>query len=323
MAGDRRHVVIAGAGTDRLDRALSAALPDISRSRLKALIQAGHVWHGDRRIGDPGARVKPGQSFDIIVPEPVSLSVEPQDIDLPILFEDEAVLVVDKPAGLVVHPGAGQPDGTLVNALLFHCGDRLSGIGGVLRPGIVHRLDKDTSGLMVVAKTDEAHMALSRQFADRSLSRAYHALVQGIPRPAEGELSWPIGRDPGDRKRMAALARGGKPALTRYRRLQCFGDAAALLDCTLATGRTHQIRVHLARLGHPVIGDPVYGRPVRRRDAAGAVMRDFPRQALHARQLRFRHPRTGEPVTFDSDLPADMARLRGDLARSENPCSGR
>lgn len=323
LTGDHRRVVIAGGGPDRLDRALATALPDLSRSRLKGLIQAGRVSSAGKTIEDPGSRVKPGQSFDIILPDPVPLAVEAQNIEIPILFEDDSVLVVDKPAGLVVHPGAGQPDGTLVNALLFHCGHRLSGVGGVLRPGIVHRLDKDTSGLMVVAKTDEAHVALSRQFADRNLGRTYSTVVQGVPRPAEGELSWPIGRDPGERKRMAALNRGGKAALTRYRRLRCFGDAAALLDCTLATGRTHQIRVHLARLGHPVVGDPLYGRAVRRRDDSGAVMRDFPRQALHARHLRFQHPRTGEAMAFDSDLPADMTRLIADLDRFENPCSGR
>lgn len=320
-AGERRHIVIAGEGTQRLDRALAAALPDISRSRFKALIRAGCVFHGDETIDDPDARVKPGQDFDIIIPFPEDVDVEPQNIALPILFEDDSLLVVDKPAGLVVHPGAGQPAGTLVNALLFHCGDRLSGIGGRVRPGIVHRLDKDTSGLMVVAKTDEAHRALSGQFADRSLSRDYWAVVAGVPRSGTGTMTWPIGRDPRDRKRMAALRQGGKPALTSYRRLQAFGDAAALLLCTLGTGRTHQIRVHVAALGHPVVGDPLYGRTVRRSDEAGAVMRAMTRQALHARHLRFVHPKTGETMAFESALPEDISRLIAGLERLENPCS--
>lgn len=308
--------------TDRLDRALANVRADLSRTRLKALIQGGYVSTAGQTVRDPGLRVKPGQGFDIIIPYSVPLNAEAQAIDFAILFEDDALLVLDKPAGLVVHPGAGQPDGTLVNGLLFHCGSRLSGIGGVSRPGIVHRLDKDTSGLMVVAKTDDAHVGLSAQFADRSLSRTYWAVVRGVPRRTEGELSGAIGRDPSDRKRMAVVRQGGKPALTRYRRVRQFGEAASLLECRLGTGRTHQIRVHLSALGHPVVGDPVYGHQMRRSDAACPSMRGFPRQALHAKRLQFRHPRTGAVLQFDSVLPEDMEDLVADLARLEKPCSG-
>ena len=315
------HVALSGAEGERLDRALAASLPDLSRTRLKALILSGCVSSAGRTIGDPGHRVKPEQSFDIIVPHALPISVEPQAMDLQVVFEDSDILVVDKPAGLVVHPGAGQPDGTLVNALLSHCGDRLSGIGGMLRPGIVHRLDKDTSGLMVVAKSDAAHQGLSAQFADRSLSRTYWAVVRGVPKNAKGTLDWPIGRDSRDRKRMATVRHGGKPALTHYCRLRSFGGAAALLECRLGTGRTHQIRVHLAALAHPVVGDPLYGRPVRYSDAASVLIRQFPRQALHAKHLKLRHPLTDEVMDFDSDLPEDIAGLVTELAKLEKPCS--
>jgi 23S rRNA pseudouridine1911/1915/1917 synthase len=235
-------------------------------------------------------------------------------MDLPILFEDADLIVLDKPAGLVVHPAPGSPDRTLVNALLAHCGDSLSGIGGERRPGIVHRLDKDTSGVMVVAKTEGALAALSAAFAARDLDRAYLALCWGLPAMAEGRFEGPIGRDPRDRKRMAVVARGGKPALTHWRVLRGFGTGAALLECRLATGRTHQIRVHLSAAGHPVVGDPLY---LRRRPAAARALPepvasrllDFPRQALHAARLGFRHPRTGQSLSFATDPPADMADL--------------
>ena len=317
----RHHVALSGARGERLDRALAAALPELSRTRLKALILSGCVSSAGRTIGDPGHRVKPEQSFDIIVPQALPISVEPQAMDLHVVFEDSDILVIDKPAGLVVHPGAGQPNGTLVNALLYHCGDRLSGIGGALRPGIVHRLDKDTSGLMVVAKSDAAHQGLCTQFADRSLSRTYWAIVRGAPKIAKGTLDWPIGRDSGDRKRMATVRHGGKPALTFYNRLRGFGRSAALLECRIGTGRTHQIRVHLAALGHPIVGDPLYGRQVRYSDAASAALRQFQRQALHAKHLKLRHPLTDEVMSFESDVPEDIAGLITELARLEKPCS--
>ncbi|NNG02821.1 MAG: RluA family pseudouridine synthase [Inquilinus sp.] len=313
-----RHRVAAGLAQsgERLDRLLAAALPEVSRSRVQALIAAGHVSSGGRTIGDASARVKPGQTFDIIIPEPAPAEPLAQAIDLAIVYEDDDLLVVDKPAGLVVHPAPGNPDKTLVNALLAHCAGRLSGIGGVQRPGIVHRLDKDTSGLMVVAKTDIAHAGLSAQFADRTLSRTYLAVVDGVPAKAAGEIDAPIGRSPRNRKKMAVVRRGGKPALTRYRVVRRLGgerrSAASLVECTLATGRTHQIRVHLASIGHPVIGDPLYRG--RRADLPeDHPSRRFPRQALHAAALRFVHPRDGEPRRFASDLPADMTVLIEEL----------
>ena len=308
--GAWHHVAIGPCGgDDRLDKALARALPSLSRSRVRALIEAGHVSCDGQTVDDPSRRVKPGQSFDILVPYAKPAEPEPQAIDLVVLHEDPAVLVVDKPAGMVVHPAAGNRDGTLVNALLAHCGARLSGIGGVIRPGIVHRLDKDTSGLMVVAKTDAAHAALAAQFADRTLSRTYLAVVRGAPSRAVDEIDLPIGRDPRNRKRMAVVHRGGKPAITRYRVVRRFGPSgkppvAGLLECTLGTGRTHQIRVHLAAIGHPILGDALYGG--RRR---GDALPDAGRQALHAAKLRFVHPTTGETVAFSRDLPYDIKRL--------------
>lgn len=317
-----RHVTIGPEdAAGRLDKALTGVLGDLSRSRLRMLIEAGYVSSGGRTIDDPSARVKPGQSFDIIIPDPEPAAPEPQPLPLVIVYEDEDVLVVDKPPGLVVHPAAGNRDHTLVNALLAHCAGRLSGIGGVMRPGIVHRLDKDTSGLMVVAKTDAAHAALAAQFADRSLSRTYLAVVRGVPQPPEGVIEAPIGRSPVDRKKMAVVGRGGKSALTRYRTLRRFGAAAgvasgagaaaALVECTLATGRTHQIRVHLASIGHPVLGDPLYGGAAGR--GGGAAGRPglppFPRQALHAAALRFFHPRTRQEIRLEAEVPHDMKGL--------------
>jgi 23S rRNA pseudouridine1911/1915/1917 synthase len=236
-------------------------------------------------------------------------------MNLDILYEDEVLIVVNKPAGLVVHPAAGNPDRTLVNALIAHCGDSLRGIGGVRRPGIVHRLDKDTSGIMVVAKTETAQASLSAQFAERSIGRVYRAVVWGLPSPAEGEIVGNIGRSPHNRKKMAVVARGGKPAMTRYKVVRGLArGGAALVDCTLLTGRTHQIRVHMTHAGHPLIGDPIYGRGSRQRLAAlpghaRQAVAAFPRQALHAGSLSFNHPITQERLTFTSNLPRDIRDL--------------
>lgn len=304
----------------RLDKLLADSLPDLSRTRLKALIQEGRVTFGGCSCGqgvaitDPDYRVQEFQSFRVAVPLPVPLDLEAQAMDLAIVYEDEDLIVLDKPAGLVVHPAAGNPDRTLVNALLAHCGDSLKGIGGVGRPGIVHRLDKDTSGLMVVAKTDRAHQGLAAQFAVHSLERVYHAVVWGVPRPAQGEISGNIGRSPVNRKKMAVVPRGGKPSLTRYKVLKAFGTAAALVECRLATGRTHQIRVHMASIGHPVIGDPLYGGGTRQRlralpPAVGKVVTEFKRQALHALVIGFEHPGTRKRVHFEGHIAPDIKDL--------------
>lgn len=298
----------------RLDKWLADLAPELSRSRVKALIEAGHVTVDGVTIEDPSARVKPGQSATIEVPEAAAAHPEPQPIPLNVVYEDDHLIVVDKPAGLVVHPAPGSPDGTLVNGLLHHCGAQLSGIGGVRRPGIVHRIDKETSGLMVVAKSDVAHQGLSTQFADKSVERAYRAVVWGMPRPASGEVEGNIGRSPANRQKMAVVKRGGKWALTRYKLLRTFlGGAASLVECRLATGRTHQIRVHMSHVGHTLIGDPVYGSNRNRRRGIPEPLRvplaAFPRQALHAYLLGFTHPVTGQALRFESPLPDDMRRL--------------
>lgn len=315
----------AEAAGSRLDKLLAETLAGMSRTRLKQLLESGLVSSGARTITDASYRVKPGQTFDVFVPAPEPAQPEPEPIALTIVYEDEAVLVLDKAAGMVVHPAAGNPRGTLVNALLAHCGDSLSGIGGIRRPGIVHRLDKDTSGLMVVAKSDAAHAGLAAQFADRTLSRTYQAVVWGVPSPACGEMTGNIGRSPTDRKKMAVLSKGGKSATTRYRVLRTFSGVAALVECSLLTGRTHQIRVHMADRGHPLIGDPVYGRG-RRSGNAGAKLKALPepvrdrlvafdRQALHAVAIRFKHPTTQEFMEFSSDLPLDIQSLIDTLER--------
>ncbi|MBV9786045.1 MAG: RluA family pseudouridine synthase [Acidisphaera sp.] len=311
--------VIAPAEADgeRVDRFLAAAIGTLSRSRVKALIEAGRARRDQEVLTEPSESVRPGRCYSLAVPAPVAALPQAQPIPLAILYEDAELIVLDKPPGLVVHPAPGNPDGTLVNALLAHCGDTLPGIGGERRPGIVHRLDKDTSGVMVVAKTERALAALSAAFAARDLDRAYLALCWGVPSPARGDIAAPIGRDPRDRKRMAVVARG-KPALTRYRTLRQWQLAAAWLECRLASGRTHQIRVHLAHAGHPLVGDPVY---LRRTPAKAAglpeplrrALLDFPRQALHATRLGFAHPATGEPLSFESPPPADMTALLGML----------
>lgn len=314
--------VVAGAEAagERADRFLAAAIPGIypgttlSRSRVKTLIEAGHVRRDDVPLGDPAEKVRAGARYTLSLPPPVPATPQPQAIPLQILFEDAELIVLDKPPDLVVHPAPGNPDRTLVNALLAHCGTELPGIGGERRPGIVHRLDKDTSGLMVVAKTEQALSALSAAFAARDLERAYLALAWGVPSPAAGVIEGAIGRDPRERKRMAVRQAGGKAALTRYRVLRNWGTAVAYLECQLATGRTHQIRVHLAHLAHPIVGDPVYLRriPAVARNLPEPLRRellDFPRQALHAARLGFRHPRTGALLHFETAPPADMQRL--------------
>jgi 23S rRNA pseudouridine1911/1915/1917 synthase len=304
----------------RLDRVLALHLPALSRTRLKRLIEGGQVEHDGTVARDPSLRVQPGQNFVVFVPVAEDATPAAQPIALDIRFEDAHLIVIDKPAGLVVHPAPGNPDGTLVNALIAHCGPSLAGIGGVRRPGIVHRLDKDTSGLMVVAKTEAAHQALSRDFASRRIDRAYAAFVWGAPMPAAGEIIGNIGRSPVNRKKMAVVGEGkGRPALTRYRIERAFKIKAALLECRLATGRTHQIRVHLAHHGHPLIGDPIYGsragRAIARSSEVGARIAAFSRQALHARRLGFIHPVSAAWLEFDSSLPGDLHGLLSDLER--------
>jgi len=266
-------------------------------------------------IMEPSYRVKPGQALATAVPEPIPCVPLGQAIPLDILYEDSEIIVIDKPAGLVVHPAPGNPDLTLVNALIAHCGYSLSGIGGVRRPGIVHRLDKDTSGILVAAKTDRAHHALSGQFEKRTAERAYLAVVWGVPTPASGRIEGNIGRDPRNRKKMTVVHGGkGKPAATAYRRLKRFGAVASLVECRLETGRTHQVRVHMTHAGHPLIGDPLYGRMTRARikglpETVVVALRSFPRQALHARLLAFDHPTTQERLRFESEMPNDMKEL--------------
>lgn len=301
----------------RLDAFLASGSEGLSRTRLKQLIQDGHITGPDGPCLDPSTKVRAGQAFSVTVPASEDAVPVAQQIDLTIVYEDEDVIVIEKPAGMVVHPAAGNPDGTLVNALLAHCGDSLSGIGGVKRPGIVHRIDKETSGLMVVAKNDIAHQSLSRQFAEHSLDRAYGALVWGVPNPGSGRIDLPIGRSPKDRKKMAVRASGGKSAVTHYRTERIFAGTVSLIECRLETGRTHQIRVHLSHTGHPLLGDPVYSRAQRRVKRAPVEMplavHGFSRQALHAKLIGFEHPRTLERVQFFSEYPKDINDLIGVL----------
>jgi 23S rRNA pseudouridine1911/1915/1917 synthase len=292
----------------RLDRALADAVPSLSRERLKVLTKAGALTRDGKALRDPATKVKGDERFILAVPDPEPAHNEPQEIPLPIVFEDEHLLVVDKPAGLVVHPAAGNRDGTLVNALLHHCGDSLSGIGGVARPGIVHRIDKDTSGLLVIAKHDKAHEGLAKQFATHSIDRRYLAIVSGVPRQTEGIIDAPLARSPVNRKKIAIVSAGkGKRAVTHWRRLELLNQAA-LVECSLETGRTHQVRVHMASIGHPLVGDPVYSRGKSvHRDLLNQL--DFRRQALHAAHLGFIHPVTKGRLSFDSALPSDMQEL--------------
>jgi len=292
----------------RLDRALAAAVPTLSRERLKTLIRSGAVEAGGKALRDPALKVRGEEALRLVVPEPTAAHNKPQDIPLTVVFEDEHLLVVDKPSGLVVHPAAGNLDGTLVNALLHHCAGKLSGIGGVARPGIVHRIDKDTSGLLVVAKTDVAHEGLAKQFAAHSIGRRYLAIVNGVPKASHGIVDAPLARSSANRKKIAIVEGArGKRAVTHWKRLSVFNDAA-LVECRLETGRTHQVRVHMASIGHPLVGDPVYGRSGR---AHGKRLKElqFHRQALHAAELDFVHPVTKNRLSFASPMPPDMQEL--------------
>lgn len=327
----------------RLDKFLAGAIDGLTRMRVKALIEAGAVECAGASVTDPSAKVRLGDVFDVAVPPPASSAAAAERIPLDILYEDEALIVINKPAGMVVHPSAGHGGGTLVNALLAHCGASLSGIGGVARPGIVHRIDKETSGLLVAAKTDMAHQALAEAFSQHAIERVYDAVAVGAPRPGLGTIDAPLARGKADRKRMAVAyvsdtddeedddAGASRPtarrAVTHYKVVEAFGrsrarlkgDALACrLECRLETGRTHQIRVHLAHIGHSILGDPVYGRPgilpgLKSGDAAAddaiAVIKGFRRQALHARLLGFIHPLSGEAMRFEAPPPEDFGAL--------------
>ena len=326
----------AEASTERLDAALARRIPGLSRSRLKSLIGEGRVTLGGATVTDASRKINAGARIVVDLPAPTPAAPEAEDIPLDIVFEDDEVVVLMKPAGLVVHPGAGNFSGTLVNAMLHHCRGTLSGIGGVERPGIVHRLDKDTSGLMVVAKTDRAHKALAAQFADHGrtgpLERAYHAIVWGVPKYTEGTITTQIGRDPKNRQAMAAVKTGGREAITHFKVLETFGSprpgakvreaeagpVASLVECVLETGRTHQIRVHMAEIGHPLLGDDLYGSGFRTKlekldriaPEAAEALRALGRQALHARLLAFAHPANKRKVMrFEEDWPEDLERL--------------
>ncbi len=304
----------------RLDRFLAAALPDMSRSRLQQLLEQGAVSSDGRTIKDANHRVKPAQDYVVEIPAAAPAKPQGENIPLEVVHEDKELIVINKPAGLVVHPAAGNPDGTLVNALIGHCGEEALAIGGEARPGIVHRLDKDTSGLMVAAKTERAMASLAKQFANHTIERAYNAVVWGAPRDTTGVIESQIGRSPFDRKRMAVLRSGGKLARTNYLVLEKFGPSerpfASLIECRLETGRTHQIRVHMTHLGHPLIGDPQYGRAramprpkSEAEEAAFTAAAGFSRQALHAFVLGFQHPSLHKTLRFEAPWPADFALL--------------
>lgn len=315
-----------GAEGERVDRLLANTLPDRSRSFLKRLIEDGCLnaaGESGATIIEPSYRVKPGERFLLRIPESVDAVPQGEDIPLNVVFEDDDLIVINKPPGFVVHPAPGNLTGTLVNALIAHCGDSLKGIGGVRRPGIVHRLDKDTSGIMVSAKTGPAHEGLTRQFADHTIERAYAAFVWGMPSPSGGTIEGNIGRSPRNRKKMAVHAEGGKTAVTNYQTEAAYAaGAASLVECRLETGRTHQIRVHMAHIGHSVIGDPVYGgvstraRMSQLSPEASKMINGLSRQALHARLLGFEHPISGEFQQFEAALPDDLAALEQILRRS-------
>ena len=305
---------------ERFDKALATLVPDLSRSRLQGLIEQGVVTVDGAVLANGKLKASAGATVSIVIPPAIDAAPQAQDIALDIVYEDQDLLVLNKPAGLVVHPAAGHADGTLVNALIHHCGDSLSGINGVRRPGIVHRLDKDTSGLMMVAKNDFAHNALAAQLADRSLSRRYKALVWGVPMPPIGTIDTLIGRAPKDRLKMAVLKGGeARQAVTHYTIEQRYGDVLALVECRLATGRTHQIRVHMQHIKCPIVGDPLYGLPATARNArlkkstigedGQTALSAFARQALHAGALQFIHPRKDKPMEFSAPIPPDMENL--------------
>lgn len=277
----------------RMDRWLSGCCGELSRSALQALMEQGAVLRNGQPVNKKD-KVMAGDTVQVTLPDPQPIEAQPQDIPLDIVFEDDHLLVVNKPKGMVVHPAPGNPDGTLVNALLYHCAGGLSGIGGAIRPGIVHRIDKDTSGLLVVAKDDATHQGLSEQMAVHDIHRVYHAVVYGNLKEASGTVDAPIGRDPRDRKKMAVTATNSKPARTHWHVLERFGTFT-YIACRLETGRTHQIRVHMSHIGHPLAGDPVYG--------PRNVLRFLNGQCLHAKELGFRHPITGDMLRFDSELP--------------------
>jgi 23S rRNA pseudouridine1911/1915/1917 synthase len=321
------HIEIAAEDAgERLDRVLARKIPELSRSRLKALILDGQVRSGERALTDPAFHVGEGDTIAVDVPPPVAAEPQGENIPLDIVHEDDAIIVINKPAGLVVHPAAGHDSGTLVNALIAHCGASLSGIGGVKRPGIVHRLDKDTSGLLVVAKTDRAHQSLTKQFADHgrtgALRRGYLAIAWGAPTMPSGTIDQPIGRHATAREKMAVRAQG-RVALTHWRRLETFAGrdgkpVASSFALELETGRTHQIRVHMSHIGHPLLGDATYGAGFKTKasqlsEQAKAELTRLGRQALHAYRLTLEHPLSGEILEFETDWPEDLARLRAAL----------
>lgn len=310
----------------RLDRMLASNITTLSRERLKNLISMGQITRDGAPARDPAYKVRVGECYTVTVPPPKAADNQAQDIPLHVVYEDDHLLVVDKPAGLVVHPAAGNLDGTLVNALLHHCKGHLSGIGGVARPGIVHRIDKDTSGLLVVAKTDRAHENLSRQFAAHTVERIYTAIALGLPSTASGRIEGALARSSYDRKKMAIVPAGrGKAAVTHYRVIRPLGRAASLIECKLETGRTHQVRVHMASIGHALVGDPVYARSGRQSSLKQILEQlSFYRQALHAGVLGFIHPISANVLNFHSPLPTDMEALLMALennAKMETICS--
>ena len=296
----------------RLDKFLADTFPDVSRNAFIRLIEENKVKIQSSGIiaNHPDMKIERGQIFEITLPNPQPMDVQPEEMDLDVVYEDEDVIVVNKPAGLVVHPGAGNWEHTLVNGLLYHCKGTLSGIGGVERPGIVHRIDKDTSGLLVVAKNDKAHLGLAKQFEIHSIQREYQAFVWGALDQEQGRIEGNIGRSGANRQKMALVQMGGKPAVTHYKRLAVYGGIVSYVKCVLETGRTHQIRVHMSSIRHPLVGDYTYGKP---RKNAPDFVRDFPRQALHAGVLGFVHPTTGKQLVFEVPMPQDMQELKAKL----------